>query len=85
MALGQAAVLRRNVVGLTNGFFEFLDGTGWEPPLPPTVLWILGVVAALGFGAWATLAPCRDDERDPLAPTSTSPGAEVPPSTVGAR
>ena len=51
-SLGQAALLRRHVVGIENDLFAFVGGTGWEPPLPPVLLWVLGVVTALAFAVW---------------------------------
>lgn len=54
-SIGLAALLRRHVVGNTNDLFAFIGGTGWEPPLPPVLLWVLGVVTALAFATWLVL------------------------------
>ena len=75
-SLGLAALLRRHVVGNDNDLFAFIGGTGWEPPLPPVVLWVLGVVTALAFATWLVVGARTADpttaEASSSPPTSSS-------------
>ena len=90
LSLGQAALLRRHVVGIENDLFAFIGGTGWEPPLPPVVLWVLGIVTALAFALWlvigartadpiaGALSSAAGSTRATASSTSATP-AVVPP------
>jgi hypothetical protein len=71
-SLGHAALLRRHVVGNASDLFAFVGGTGWEPPLPPILLWVLGVVTALAFAGWVVVGARSVD------PTTTGAIGSVP-------
>ena len=75
-SLGLAALLRRHVVGNDNDLFAFIGGTGWEPPLPPVVLWVLGVVTALAFATWLVVGARTAD------PTTTEAISSPPDEIV---
>ena len=69
-SLGLAALLRRHVVGNANDLFAFIGGTGWEPPLPPVLLWVFGVVTALAFATWVVVGARTADPTTAVAITS---------------
>ena len=69
-SLGQAALLRRHVVGNANDLFAFIGGTGWEPPLPPVLLWVFGIVTALAFATWVVVGARTADPTTAVAITS---------------
>ncbi|MCU0311990.1 MAG: DUF2142 domain-containing protein [Acidimicrobiales bacterium] len=73
-SIGLAALLRRHVVGIENDLFAFVGGTGWEPPLPPVLLWLLGAVTAVAFGAWVVVSARTEDPTgdDTITPPSDS-------------
>ncbi len=73
-ALGQAALLRRNVVGLDNELLAFIGGTGWSPPLPPVLLWSGGGLAALAFSGWTIVVARTAD--DAVDARSSAPGPD---------
>jgi len=69
-SLGLAALLRRHVVGNANDLFAFIGGTGWEPPLPPVLLWVFGIVTALAFATWVVVGARTADPTTAVAITA---------------
>ena len=83
-ALGQAATLRRHIVGTGQGqgLFSWLSGDGWAPPLPPVVLLVALVVGGLAFVGWVALAaraaPSDRTDRAGQPVAASAPGGPPP-------
>jgi hypothetical protein len=87
LVVGQAAWMRRTIVGINHPYFSWLAGTGWSPPLPAPVLGVATLGLALAYAGWLILLA---DDRSALwrsrrrAPSGAAGAVDAAPARPGA-